>query len=583
MSMARVSIPAAEFSSPTLAGLEGAKRRLADGRLGIIPSSYNLGLIALAFPGVAVEVDGEASSPAPAVPQAAPAPAPSPMPRNADPAAPLDMGGYAPKLPLRPHQLDALRLCADARSFAIFHDPGLGKTATALAKAGRHHARGEIDALLIVTLNTVHRQWVDEQIPTHLAVPSYAFAYDKKPLPDAFYHRGDSLRVLSISFDALISKGGAAEVASYVRSRTGAITKVNPGRFLKVYAGRFMMVVDESHAIKTADSMRGSACRALGRFASHRLAMTGTPLAKALEDEWSQFRFLDESIVGVRYLSTFRAQYCVMGGYENRSVVGHKNVDQYLARVAPFCHRLRKEDAVDLPPKLYQRVPFDLSPEQRRHYDALKRNLLTQLDDGAIATAQNAAVLLTRLQQITSGVLVGEDGTGTRLENARLKALETLLESHEGTAKVLIWARFTHEIEDILGLLDPKKTGVAVSLYGATSPEDRKTAVDRFLNDPKCKYFVSNPAAGGTGLNLMGGCTTCIYYSNSYNAVHRWQSEDRIHRIGTTGTCMYYDLVARKAGDEKVLASLQSKRNLANMAHGRTETELDLLKDILRE
>lgn len=555
--LARVSIPEAEFGSVVLKGLEGPRRRLADGRLGVTPSPYNLGLIALAFPGARVELDGEA------VP--APSPAPSPLPRNADPAAPFDWCGYTPKTEPRRHQLEALALCGDAKAFAIFHEPGLGKSKLALDKAGRHFARGEIDALLIVTLNSVHYQWVNEQVPLHLGVPSYAFAYAKKPLPDAFYHRGDALRVLSLSFDALISKGGAAEAE----------------RFAKTYAGRFMMVVDESHAIKNHAALRSIACCKLGKRAAFRLAMTGTPLAKALEDEWSQFRFLDESIVGVRYLSTFRAQYCVMGGYENRSVVGHKNVDQYLARVAPYCHRLRKEDAVDLPPKIYQRVHFDLSPEQRRHYDALKRNLLTQLDDGTIATAQNAAVLLTRLQQITSGVLVGEDGQATRLENARIKALETLLESHEGTAKVLIWARFTHEIEDILALLDPKKTGVAVALYGATSPEDRKTAVDRFLNDPKCKYFVSNPAAGGTGINLQSsGCTTVIYYSSSYNAIYRWQSEDRVHRIGTVGTVVYYDLLARKSGDERILNNLKAKRDLADLAH---KGELDLLREVVND
>jgi SNF2 family DNA or RNA helicase len=192
-----------------------------------------------------------------------------------------------------------------------------------------------------------------------------------------------------------------------------------------------------------------------------------------------------------------------------------------------------------------------MSATQRHAFKELKSTLMTEINTGTI-TAANAAVLVLRLQQITCGHGFNE--------NPRLEALEDILLQRPG--KTVIWARFVEDIRQIKNLLGDK----AVTYFGDTSPEDRIKAVASFLDkDSGIDYFVSNQSCGGTGLNLQGECRTAIYYSNSFNSIDRWQSEDRIHRIGTTKTVTYFDLICTGSPDRKILANLRAKKNLSNM------------------
>ena len=109
-----------------------------------------------------------------------------------------------------------------------------------------------------------------------------------------------------------------------------------------------------------------------------------------------------------------------------------------------------------------------------------------------------------------------------------------------------------------------------------TSDAARAEAVRSFLDPEGARVFLSNPQAGGTGLNLQGRCNHAIYYSNGFSAIDRWQSEDRIHRIGTNGAVVYTDLVAKGSIDAAILNNLKKKKGLSDMALGD-------IKEILNE
>ena len=129
-----------------------------------------------------------------------------------------------------------------------------------------------------------------------------------------------------------------------------------------------------------------------------------------------------------------------------------------------------------------------------------------------------------------------------------------------------MWARFIRDIESIKAVLKDD----CVTYYGATSDKDRALAIEQFLSEEEGspRYFISNPAAGGMGLNLQGQCRRAIYYSNSDNSIERWQSEDRIHRIGVQGGVVYTDLIAVGSTDAKMLNSLRHKKAISDMALG---------------
>ena len=101
--------------------------------------------------------------------------------------------------------------------------------------------------------------------------------------------------------------------------------------------------------------------------------------------------------------------------------------------------------------------------------------------------------------------------------------------------------------------------------YHGGNVSTRHTSVELFLARI-AKFFVSNPAAGGTGLNLQSsGCQTVIFYNNDFNFITRAQAEDRTHRIGMRGAVTYFDLVADKSVDRHVLNNLRSKKSVSSL------------------
>lgn len=464
------------------------------------------------------------------------------------------------------HQARALERARGKDNFALFMEQGTGKTKVAIDRIGELWCADEIDAALVLTKKGVHIQWAVEQFPEHLGYPVREQAditflkigKTEAKLDHKMLAKDGRLKVITASLDA-VSRSAKA---------MAAVT-----RFINHHKGRLMLIIDESQMIKTSGTLRTDTALDLAPFASNRMILTGTPVSKDITDEYSQFKFLDEKIIGIKYITSFRSQFCVMGGYENRAVVGIKNFEEFRKRVDPYSFRVTKEDELDLPPKVYSTIPFEMTDAQRKNFKEMRDAFLAQLDNGEISSAAIAAAALVRLQQITCGFLPDVGGNIFRYDkNPRLEALLDLLEQRPG--KAVIWARFKEDIAAIKNALGDR----AVTYFGETRPAEREKAVTLFL-DPESSvdYFVSNPGAGGTGLNLQGGgCRTNVYYSNSFNALDRWQSEDRTHRIGMTATVTYFDLVCIGSPDRKLLANLRTKKSISDLLLGEIK---ELLKD----
>ena len=171
---------------------------------------------------------------------------------------------------------------------------------------------------------------------------------------------------------------------------------------------------------------------------------------------------------------------------------------------------------------------------------------------------------MLRLQQISGGWFPSESPRKIEKIPSRIKALKDVLQNI--SCKTIIWARFRADIKMIQELLGDK----AVSYYGAVSSDDRVDNVERFISDPKVRYFIGQPASGGIGLTLNSKIKNdpvayVIYYSNSFDLEHRLQSEDRCHRIGTETNVTYIDLQALKTVDNRIITALRKKKSLADL------------------
>ena len=214
-----VHAPDTFTTATVLKGLEGRKIHLRSGGVSIIWSGHNRAIIYQEWPGVEVVV-----------------PVPIEIPRG------TPSGSYTPRTTHLDHQAEALaRIRALERPvYALFMEPGTGKTKVALDYAGELFSDGEITRLLIIAPKGVHRQWVIQQIPEHLGTHWEAASW---PQDYTDIEPDDTLlQIFAINYDAAKTTRGMNAILKFLR----------PGE-------PFMLVLDESHQVKNSKSARWKA------------------------------------------------------------------------------------------------------------------------------------------------------------------------------------------------------------------------------------------------------------------------------------------------------------------------------------
>lgn len=459
---------------------------------------------------------------------------------------------YTHKNPPGEHQERALKKWESKDSFALLMDMGTGKTYTGLTKAALRYCAGESEHLLIIARNGVHAQWAFDEAPKHYSsdFPYKAVVFGKlKRDAVAFDHllRFVGLKIFCINIDAINTKTGEERIM----------------QFLRAARGRAMIYVDESQDIKEWSSQRTKAAVRFGKLARYKAILTGTPIGKSVVDLFSQFNFLDEAILGHRFITTFRNRYCdfTMGDH-GPVVVGHKNVEELYRKIDPYSFRITTEECYDMPERMWIPKHFALTELQLKLMKDLKDNFFAEFAGDKILFVKNAAGLIMRMQQISCGFLPDEEGNLIRLNsNPRMDELRHIIDQLSG--KVIIWARFQEDIESIKAELGDQ----AIAYYGKTKKGDERENVKRqFIDDSTTRFLVANPSVAGAGLDgFQSVCFTNIYYSNSFSALDRWQSERRTWRKGTTHPVTYFDLVANKSPDKRILEILKKNRDISDL------------------
>jgi SNF2 family DNA or RNA helicase len=346
--------------------------------------------------------------------------------------------------------------------------------------------------------------------------------------------------------------------------------------FLQKYPDN-IMIIDESTTIKNRKATRTKNILALADYAKYKRILTGSPVTKSPMDLFSQCAALSNDALGFTSYYAFQNRYALvqkrkMGNRAFQEIVGYRRLDELNEKLDLFSNRILKEECLDLPDKVYIRRDVELTEEQKRVYKQMKKLALAKLDNGELATTASVLTQIMRLQQICCGFLQPDEGEIQPIENNRLKELLEITDELQG--KAIIWASYTHGIQQIASALRDRFGPEAVATYyGETPHDERQEIVDRFQDpDSGLRFFVGQPLTGGYGITLTAA-NTVIYYSNSYDLAIRLQSEDRAHRIGQRNNVTYIDLVSPGTIDEKVLKALRSKIDLAGQVLGEDARE----------
>ena len=391
--------------------------------------------------------------------------------------------------------------------FAIFAEPGCGKTLPSLFRILDLLRSGSIEEALIVAPKSALGAW-------------------ERDLEFFDNFERDILKasITLINYDK-IWRGG------------------DKSPYYKKYG---CIVLDEAHLIKNRSSQRSKFLLKLGCMADYRYILTGSPVGNGqLENIWSLFCFLDpylergrvhSRIFGGSY-QKFQDRYCILNMYHKPSSYIH--VKELQEIINEHSYRVKKVDCLDLPEKL---------PDEVVKVDLLEKKLYKKLaTESAILEyeilAENPLSRLVKLRQLASGYLTHKDGTEDKLlelKTEKLAVLQELIEGYPEDKKLVIFAEFKHSIAKISELLRKMKIRF-VTLDG---DQKDKTIWRQFQSDKRIRVIVCQYQTANAGIDLFAS-DTIIYYEPTLRSITLEQSRDRIHRTGQKEKCSYIHLITR--------------------------------------
>ena len=498
------------------------------------------------------------------------------------------MGEYEFRTKPFDHQTRIFNETRDVKAHALLWEQGCAKTKPTIDIACYNFLRCTIDAMLIVAPPGVERNWLSDEIPVHMPEPvlkrAHLFFWRTKKAQTKWHEAAfqkclihDGLAVFAISYEAFMTKRGKAAIWAFLRRR------------------RVFYIVDEGHNIKTPKAKRTRSIVNSARYAEYRRLLTGTPGDKPF-DLYSQLKFVRPDIWNQVHAHNFHAfkhhfgewldreEFKIENGYDlgYDKLLDYKNLEQLNSILRSVSDRVLKEDVLDLPPKLYTKVYFEMTPRQRAMYEELREEYILELQNGAVVDGALAIVRLLRLQQIACGYAVSAadepielcDKTNPRLD-ASLGFLENI--NHQ----VIIWSRFRFD-RDLLS----DALGKRAVRYDGTMDEDEAERSKLAFNAGDAQYILGSAQKGGSGLTLLGNkragnAKTTYYYSNTFKLIERLQSEDRNHRPGAEGSehgehgfgVLYGDACCEDTVDMQIIRSLRDKFDIASKITGDTLRE----------
>ena len=449
------------------------------------------------------------------------------------------------------HQRNALNQSAEKTQWAYFMEMGTGKTKVTIDNMAYLFLQRKIMAALVIAPKSVYTNWeseIETHMPDVIKYKTYKWNIDK-PRDYHQLSKLKDLKIFLINVEALSTKRGFDACVDYLKEN-----KLN------------FVVLDESTTIKNRSAKRTKNILALQRLSHMRRILTGSPITKSPLDLYTQCQFLSPELLGFSSYLAFRNRYAEMtdipvGSGRFISVPKYyKRLEELEQKLKQFATRIRKDQCLDLKPKVRQKRYIELEGESKKIYEKLRTNALAIVEDSTISFS-NKLTEIIKLHQVCNGFTKNDDGEILTLHKSKINALDEILEETDG--KVIVWANYLYNIHEIIKFLEDKygKESV-VSIYGDINVQKRKEAVDRIQTDSKTRFLVGNPTTGGFGLTLTA-VNTVIYYSNNYNLEVRMQSEDRAHRMGQKGTVVYIDIVAKGTLDEAIMKSLTSKGQIA--------------------
>ena len=320
----------------------------------------------------------------------------------------------------------------------------------------------------------------------------------------------------------------------------------------EIAAGGFDLIVcDEASALKTASTKRWKIINGLIKHDTWLWLLTGTPAAQSPTDAYGLAKLLNPRSVP-SHIAAFRDK--VMFKISTFKYIPKPDAQQIVHEVLQPAIRYTKEECLDLPEMTYVEREIPITPQQRKYYEILKKDMLFHAA-GEEVSAVNAAVQMNKLLQVSTGAVYADTGEVIEFDcKPRLQEMTEMI--RQSSHKTLVFASFKHAIATIKEHLD--KEGITNEvIHGGVSAGRRTEIFSDFQYKPEPQVLIIQPKAASHGVTLHAA-NTIVWFGPITSVETYLQANARVHRAGQKNPCTVVHLVGSDV-ERKVYKGLQDK------------------------
>ena len=330
-----------------------------------------------------------------------------------------------------------------------------------------------------------------------------------------------------------------------------------------------MVVIDELSSFKSPRSVRFRALRKVRPRINRIVGLTGTPAPNGLIDLWPQMFLIDKGKALGRTLGTYRDAYFRPGRRNGMVIydwVLREGAEEEIYRnLQDSAVSMKAVDYIKMPERIDNVVRVQLPDHAMKAYLEMQQTMILQLiedeksrgqqacaceGEGVTITATSAATVSNKLLQICNGAVYDDEKGWTALHDAKLDALEDLIEGANGNP-VLVFYSYKFDCDRILERF----------------PQGRKLQTERDIedwNEGKIPLLCCHPDSAGHGLNLQTGGHIMVWFGLTWSLEKYQQACARLHRQGQQETVIIHHIIAEGTMDEVVMQALERKEKGQN-------------------
>lgn len=411
------------------------------------------------------------------------------------------------------------------------------------------HQAGRANRVIVIGPLTALEVWKD-QLAENCPFPVRLTIWDSKGrkaqnLPP---YGHDILDIVLMNYDAFSTPGAYRVHRSGPNKGQPILDKAGNKLRSKSRGGRYdmkkqirlwqpqVMVLDESHRIKSPSAKKSTALHSLASIPEYKLILTGTVVTKSkrLFDIYSQWKFLNPERFPDMNFNEFKhhfGRWVAKDRYEQW--IKNINEDELHSKIHLDSFSITREECYDLPKQTTQIMPVKLE-ESAELYDRMAEDMVAKIHTGEITEASIRLVQRLRLQQITSGITKASptqaypQGRIVEIGAEKLRMITSRLEDlMEADEKVVIGALFKADIQRLVNVCTKHLKVPTFVIRGGMKPMDRNQAPKQFKAARGGAVFIGQPAAAGEAIDLS--CASILqWYSLPSSWVNFRQFSDRI-------------------------------------------------------